>query len=457
MITIGRDEETDHRWLDGVGEKMEALLSDFSPDQEGGLVVQGVGLMIEAKGMSLGVGEICTLLSDPPVDAEVVGFREGRTLLMPLGDLEGVRPGTRLVRKSRITSVRISPHWLGRVLDPLGRPMDGRPLPPGTVEVPLRGRPLNPLLRRRIERPLDLSVRSINALATVGEGQKIGIFAGPGVGKSTLMGMMARNASVDVNVIALIGERGREVREFLERDLGPEGLSRTVLVVATGELPPLLKTRATHFAMAIAEMFRDRGQNVLFMMDSLTRYAGALREIGLATGEPPSARGFTPSVFAQLPRLVERAGCAEGPGSITGIYTVLVEGEDLPDDPLSEALTAILDGHIHLSRTLAHEGVFPAVEPMGSLSRVMADIVDEDRQSLAREWRRLYGLYRRSEDLIRIGAYVAGGDPELDRAVRLHGSMTGFLRQGREERVGLEEAFEDLARSIEDPEGAFNG
>ncbi|MHB8368440.1 MAG: FliI/YscN family ATPase [Leptospirales bacterium] len=450
MPTIGLDPEVGQQWLDGVATSMENSLSDFIPEQEGGLVVQGVGLMIEAKGMSLGIGEICTLLSDPPVDAEVVGFREGRTLLMPLGDLEGVRPGTRLVRKSRITSVRLSPSWLGRVLDPLGRPLDGRPLPPGTIEVPLRGRSQNPLLRRRIEKPLDLSVRSINALATVGEGQKIGIFAGPGVGKSTLMGMMARNASVDVNVIALIGERGREVREFLERDLGPEGLSRTVLVVATGELPPLLKTRATHFAMAIAEMFRDRGQSVLFMMDSLTRYAGALREIGLATGEPPSARGFTPSVFAQLPRLVERAGCGEGPGSITGIYTVLVEGEELPDDPLSEALTAILDGHIHLSRALAHEGIFPAVDPMASLSRVMTDIVDTDRLSLVREWRRLYGLYRRSEDLIRIGAYVSGTDAELDRSVRLHEAMAQFLRQGREEQVDLESSFADLVASFEE-------
>lgn len=437
-------------WLAQAGESMDRLLSGWSPDQEGGLVVQGVGLMIEAKGMNLGVGEICTLLSDPPIDAEVVGFREGRTLLMPLGDLEGVRPGTRLMRKSRITSVFLSPEWLGRVIDPLGRPLDGSPLPEGTVEMPLRGRPINPLKRQRIDSPLDLSVRSINALATVGIGQKIGVFAGPGVGKSTLIGMMARNAAVDVNVIALVGERGREVREFLERDLGPEGLSRSVLVVATGEQPPLLKTRATLLAMAIAEMFRDMGRQVLFVMDSLTRYAGALREIGLATGEPPSARGYTPSVFAQLPRLVERAGCGEGAGSITGIFTVLVEGDDIPSDPLSEALTAILDGHVHLSRSLAQEGIFPAVDPVDSLSRVMVDIVPEEIQTLAREWRRLYGLYRRSEDLIRIGAYVAGTDPLLDRAVDLHEAMRDFLRQSREERVSLDRAFEDLALSLED-------
>jgi flagellum-specific ATP synthase len=428
------------------------MLDYWSPVQEGGVVVLGVGLMIEAKGMNLGVGEICTLLSEIPVDAEVVGFREGRTLLMPLGDLEGVRPGTRLVRKSKVTSVLLSPDWLGRVLDPLGRPMDGRPLPPGNVEVPLRGRPINPLLRHRIDDPLDLSVRSINALATVGVGQKIGIFAGPGVGKSTLIGMMARNARVDVNVIALIGERGREVREFLERDLGPEGLSRSVVVVATGEQPPLLKTRATHFAMALAEMYRDQGRRVFFVMDSLTRYAGALREIGLATGEPPSARGYTPSVFAQLPRLIERAGCSEGPGSISGIYTVLVEGEDTPSDPLSEALTAILDGHIHLSRSLAQDGIFPAVDPTFSLSRVMADIVPEEWQKLAREWRRLFGLYKRSEDLMRIGAYVPGTDPDLDRAVRLYPGMVEFLRQSRDATVPLEQSLIDMERTLVEEE-----
>ncbi len=449
-MRVGMEEAQFDGWLAQAGESINRLLTGWSADQEGGLVVQGVGLMIEAKGMNLGVGEICTLLSDPPIDAEVVGFREGRTLLMPLGDLEGVRPGTRLMRKSRITSVFLSPEWLGRVIDPLGRPLDGFPLPEGTVEMPLRGRPINPLKRQRIDRPLDLSVRSINALATVGIGQKIGVFAGPGVGKSTLIGMMARNAAVDVNVIALVGERGREVREFLERDLGPEGLSRSVLVVATGEQPPLLKTRATLLAMAMAEMFRDMGKQVLFVMDSLTRYAGALREIGLATGEPPSARGYTPSVFAQLPRLVERAGCGEGAGSITGIFTVLVEGDDIPSDPLSEALTAILDGHVHLSRSMAQEGIFPAVDPVDSLSRVMVDIVPEEVQTLAREWRRLYGLYRRSEDLIRIGAYVAGTDPLLDRAVGLHEAMTDFLRQSREERVSLDRAFVDLALTLEE-------
>ncbi len=452
-MMIGLEDAVADRWMSEAADSMGHLLLGWSPDQEGGLVVQGVGLMIEGKGMNLGVGEICTLLSDPPIDAEVVGFREGRTLLMPLGDLEGVRPGTRLIRKSRITSVFLSPEWLGRVLDPLGRPLDGSPLPEGTVEMPLRGRPINPLVRQRIDRPLDLSVRSINALATIGVGQKIGIFAGPGVGKSTLIGMMARKASVDVNVIALIGERGREVRDFLERDLGPEGLARTVLVVATGDQPPLLKTRATLLAAAIAEMFRDMGKQVLFVMDSLTRYAGALREIGLATGEPPSARGFTPSVFAQLPRLIERAGSVEGVGSITGLYTVLVEGEDAPSDPLSEALTAILDGHIHLSRLLAQEGIFPAFDPVESLSRVMADIVPEDRLSLAREWRRLYGVFRRSEDLIRIGAYVPGTDPLLDKAVRVHGAMTDFLRQSREDHVSIDQAFQDLSGSLEEPAG----
>lgn len=451
-MKIGLETAESDSFLLSSGKMMARMLEDWSPDKEGGIVVQGVGLMIEAKGMNLGVGEICTLLADPPVDAEVVGFREGRTLLMPLGDLEGVRPGIRLQRKSKVTSVFLSMDWLGRVLDPLGRPMDGRPLPPGNREVPLRGRAINPLLRRRIDTPLDLAVRSMNALTTVGLGQKIGIFAGPGVGKSTLIGMMTRNADVDVNVIALIGERGREVREFLERDLGPDGLRRTVVVVATGEQPPLLKTRATHFAMALAEMFRDAGKRVLFVMDSLTRYAGALREIGLATGEPPSARGYTPSVFAQLPRLVERAGCAEGRGSITGAYTVLIEGDDAPSDPLSEALTAILDGHIHLSRSMAQEGIFPAVDPIGSLSRVMADIVPEEHQRVAREWRRLFGLYRRSEDLIRIGAYTPGTDRDLDRAVRLYPRMVEFLKQFRDEKISFDQSILDLELSLSEEE-----
>lgn len=429
--------------------KLSALgsaVGHWDPFVREGSVVEGVGLMIEARGIELGIGEICSIGAEPPVPAEVVGFREGRSLLMPLGELRGIRPGLSVSCREKKPQAWVSDQFLGRVLDPMGHALDGEADPAGLVPVPLYGEPVNPLFRSRVDTVLDTRVRSLNALLTLGQGQKVGLFAGAGVGKSTLLGMMAREADVDVSVVALIGERGREVREFLERDLGNEGLSRSVVIVSTGDQPSLLRVRGALFAMSVAEYFRRQNRNVLFVMDSLTRFAMALREIGLATGEPPTARGYTPSVFAQLPRFVERAGGIEGEGSITGIYTVLVEGVDMTSDPLSDALAAILDGHILLSRDLAAEGIYPSVDLLHSRSRVMPVLADERHRSLASAFLRYESLYRKSEDLIRVGAYVSGTDPELDLAVDLHHRMMEFLSQDAGEGV----SFEDSLAALED-------
>jgi len=433
-----------NRRIEGVLSCWKEQLSFFEPVVEGGIVVQGVGLTLEVRGLDLGIGELCEIRGEKPISAEVIGFREGRSLLMPLGDLRGVRPGTRVTRKESRPVVRVSERFLGRVLDPMGRALDGKPDPAGHKSMALYGESMNPMGRRRISHVLDLGIRSINAFLTIGQGQKIGVFAGAGVGKSMLLGMLSKDAKVDVSVIALIGERGREVREFIERDLGEEGLAKAVLVVSTGDQSPLLRIRGALMAMSIAEYFRDQGKSVLFVMDSLTRFAMALREVGLAAGEPPTTRGYTPSVFAQLPRFLERAGCADGDGSITGIFTVLVEGGDMPSDPLSEALAAILDGHIILSRPMASEGIYPAVDPLESRSRVMNDIVEEEHRAMVREFLRLYALYRKSEDLIRIGAYVPGADADLDRAVYLFPRMREFMEQDQGERFSFEESVETL-------------
>jgi len=432
------------RKIEGILSGWAEQLAFFEPVVEGGVVVQGVGLTLEVRGLDLGIGELCEIRGDRPIPAEVIGFREGRSLLMPLGELRGVRPGTRVIRKESRPVVRVSDRFLGRVLDPMGRALDGGADPSGERSMALYGEPINPMGRRRISQVLDLGIRSVNSFLTIGQGQKIGVFAGAGVGKSMLLGMLSKDAKVDVTVIALIGERGREVREFIERDLGEDGLAKAVLVASTGDQSPLLRIRGALMAMSIAEYFRDQGKSVLFVMDSLTRFAMALREVGLAAGEPPTTRGYTPSVFAQLPRFLERSGCVDGDGSITGIYTVLVEGGDMPSDPLSEALAAILDGHIILSREMASEGIYPAVDLLESRSRVMNDIVDEEHRAMVREFLRLYAIYRKSEDLIRIGAYVPGSDADLDRAVYLFPRMREFLEQDRNERYSFEESLETL-------------
>ena len=444
---------------EGVGSEVDRLLSRWErsldrwePSEQAGVVVQGIGLMIEVRGVDLGIGEICEIEGRPPIPAEVVGFREGRSLLMPLGELRGVRPGMRVIRRETRPLAWISDHFLGRVLDPMGKCLDGGSDPVGETPRSLYGEPINPMKRGRIQFPLDTRVRSLNALLTLGQGQKVGLFAGAGVGKSTLLGMMAREADVDVSVIALIGERGREVRDFLERDLGPEGLSRSVVVVSTGDQPPLLRVRGALFAMSVAEYFRQKGKKVLFVMDSLTRYAMALREIGLAAGEPPTVRGYTPSVFAQLPRFIERAGASDGEGTITGIYTVLMEGEDMTSDPLSEALAAILDGHILLSRDLAADGVYPAVDLRNSRSRIMGDLIDDHHRVLIQQFLRYENLYRKSEDLIRVGAYISGTDAELDRAIDLHPRMMEFLSQDFRQGITFGESLEDLEALLGEPD-----
>ena len=413
-----------------------------------GRVSQVVGLVVEAEGPALRVGDLCRIAtSSGEILAEVTGFRERRLLLIPLGNPVGIEPGDRVYAHEKPVA-RVGRELLGRVINALGEPLDGRPLPYLPETYPLYNEPLRPFERERICEPLDVGIRAINALLTLGKGQRMAIMAGSGVGKSTLLGMMARHTRADVNVIALIGERGREVRDFIERDLGEEGLSRSVVVVATSDEPPPLRLRGAYYATAIAEYFRDQGLDVLFMMDSLTRFCMAQREVGLSIGEPPTARGYTPSVFAQLPRLMERMGPRVGGGSITGIYTVLVEGDDF-NEPVADAVRAIADGHIVLSRDLAHEGHYPAIDILASVSRLFKDLVSREHYEAARRLIRLLATYRRAEDLINIGAYVRGSNPEIDEALNKIQAIRDFLQQEVEERSPLEESFQRLKEVVQ--------
>jgi len=410
-----------------------------------GRTTRVVGLVIEATGLDVALGELCRVTSqsaDGSVLAEVVGFHERGVLLMPLGGLEGVHPGSAVEPLGRSFGVDVGPGMLGRVLNGLGQPIDGRgPLGP-TTRVPLNADPLNPLARRTIDEALETGVRAIDGPLTIGRGQRVGIFAGSGVGKSTLLGMIARRAAADVNVIALLGERGREVRDFLESSLGEEGLARSIVVVATGDEAALIRARGALVATAIAEYFRDLGQDVLLMVDSVTRVAMAWREIGLAVGEPPTTKGYPPSVFAALPRLLERAGNAEN-GGITGIYTVLVEGDDF-NEPIADAARSILDGHIVLSRRLATAGHFPAIEVLESVSRVRDRIIDAEHRRAANEMQRLLAAYREKEDLIAVGAYQPGSSAEVDAAIAARDAFMEFLRQRPDEPAG----FEDTRRRL---------
>jgi flagellum-specific ATP synthase len=402
-----------------------------------GRLIEVVGLVLEAGGCKASIGDIYEVRSEsggPALEAEVVGLRKDRTLLMPLGETHGLEVGAPLRRVGQSAYVPVGQALLGRVVDGLGRPLDGRPLPRLDAERPLHGTVRNPLRRRPIEHPFHVGVRAIDAFLTMGEGQRIGIFAGGGVGKSSLLGMMVRNAQLDVAVIALIGERGREVEDFVHRTLGVDGLTRAVVVAATSADPPLVRARGASYATAVAEYFRGRGLRVLLVMDSLTRYAMALREVGLAVGEPPATKGYTPTVFASLPRLLERAGTCAGPGSITGVYTVLVEGDDL-SDPIADTVRAILDGHIVLSRGLAERGHFPAVDLPRSVSRVMTDVVSPERVQLAQRARELLSAHREVEDLLAIGAYKRGSVPRLDDALARMPQLEGFLRQSSNENT----------------------
>jgi flagellum-specific ATP synthase len=421
-------------------------LRQVNPVRMSGRVTDVIGLVIEGTGPGLPIGGACLIERRDGagvVHAEVVGFRERRVLLMPLGEVTGIEPGSRVVVARERPAVGVGPALLGRVLDGLGAPLDGGGPPAVEREVPLAGAPINPLARVPIREPLDLGIRALNALLTCGRGQRLGIFAGSGVGKSALLGMIARATRAQVNVIALIGERGREVREFVERDLGAEGLARSVVVVATSDQPPLVRVRGAFLAAAVAEYFRDRGLDVMLMMDSLTRLAMAQREVGLSIGEPPSARGYTPSVFAMLPRLVERAG-ATARGTITGLYTVLVEGDDL-NEPVADTARSLLDGHVVLARELANQGHYPAVDVLRSLSRLMPDLAPAAQLAHAQRVRSWLATYRDAEDLIKIGAYTPGTSPRIDEAVGRMDAIGAFLRQGLAERCSLEESVAALA------------
>jgi flagellum-specific ATP synthase len=428
----------------GALDTAAAALRDADLHRRHGRVKDLIGLIIEASGLEAEVGEVCTIDTGrgrSSVPAEVVGFRNGRTLLMALGEAEGIGPGARVSATGRQLSVDVSDELLGRALDGLGRPIDGGG--PLGMTGPVRSRsvlapPPDPLERPRIHERVSLGVRALDALVPCGQGQRLGIFAGSGVGKSSLLGMIARSTSASVNVICLVGERGREVREFIERDLGPEGLARSVVVVATSDQPALVRIKAAFTATTIAEHFRDKGLDVMLMMDSVTRFAMAQREVGLAIGEPPATRGYTPSVFALLPKLLERSGTART-GSITGLYTVLVDGDDM-NEPIADAVRSILDGHVVLSRDLAHAGHYPAIDVLASVSRLVGEVVTPGVRAAGNDVRRLMAAYREKADLIAIGAYQQGTDPLTDAAILARNPIDGFLRQAVDAPSSADEA-----------------
>ncbi len=427
-------------------QKYHDTLRRLSPVRVHGKVTRVTGLLVEGHGPACSVGSQCLIYprrSDRPISAEVVGFRDSRILLMPLGELRGIGPGSEIVGLEVAPVFRLDESILGRIIDGLGNPLDGGSPIQGRHDYPIYGKTINPLERDRIDKPLALGIRSIDGLLTCGRGQRMGIFSGSGVGKSVLLGMVARNTEADVNVIALIGERGREVREFIEGDLGEKGLKRSVVVAATSDQPPLIRMRGAFIANTIAEYFRDLGNHVILMVDSLTRFSMSQREVGLAVGEPPTTKGYTPTVFNTLPKLVERAGNSRTGGSITGLYAVLVEGDDL-NDPIADAARSILDGHIVLSRELAVQGHYPAVDVLQSVSRLMKEIVSPEHRKLATELISILATYRKSEDLINIGAYVAGSNSKIDDAIKMHEPINEFLRQGVEDKVDFERVLEEL-------------
>lgn len=420
-------------------DKYNEVISGLHLSKDSGKVTEVNGLLIKGTLPGASVGSIVQITPNGlsrSFLAEVVGFKDKHVLMMPLSDMRGVGLGSKILLARQVATVKVSEQLLGRVVDGMGRPIDGQADLETLKEVPLYSEVRNPLRRRPIRSPLDLGVRALNACLTVGEGQRVAILAGSGVGKSVLLGMMARNSNADVNVIALIGERGREVREFIENDLGPEGMARSVVVCVTSDQSPLLRMRGAFVATALAEYFSSQGQRVLLMMDSITRFAMAQREIGLSTGEPPSSKGYTPSVFATLPRLLERAGSFENEGSITGLYTTLVEGDDM-NDPIGDSVRSIVDGHIVLSRSLAQRGHFPSIDVLQSASRVMNQIVGTEQMKFAQRLRETLAVYKDAEDLINIGAYKPGSNPRIDQAVKLIDQVNDFLRQGIEEKGDL--------------------
>ncbi|MDI3546975.1 MAG: flagellum-specific synthase [Halanaerobiales bacterium] len=428
--------------------KLTGELDDLNLTSNFGHITRVVGLIIESRGPEVSIGELCLIKNGQQViKTEVVGFDQNKVLLMPIGEMEGINPGARVVATGERLKVKVGESLLGKVLNGLGEPLLNKDEPlPGLKEVPVKAQPPDPLLRKRISEPLSLGIRSIDGLLTCGRGQRVGIFSGSGVGKSTLLGMVARNTEADINVIGLVGERGREVRDFIERDLGPEGLKRSIVVVATSDKPALVRVKAAYVTTAIAEYFRDQGKDVLLMMDSITRVAMALREVGLAVGEPPATRGYPPSVFAELPKLLERTGTNQH-GTITALYTVLVEGDDF-NEPVSDTVRGILDGHIILSRELAARNHYPAVDILGSVSRVMPDITGKEHLEAAGEFRKLLADYRESEDLINIGAYQPGSNVDVDRALNKIDEINSFLKQGIEEKADFKETIASLKNLV---------
>ncbi len=431
-------------------DKIENILNEDDFLKIYGRVTNVTGIVIEGVGPGVSIGSVCAIINerDEAVYAEVVGFKGNKVLLMPFTDIKGLTPNCLIYASKGLTNIKVGEGLLGRVIDALGNPIDGKGDIVFEDSISLYHDPINPLERKRIKEPLDVGIKSINGLLTIGKGQRMGILAGSGVGKSTLIGMMARYTKADINVIALVGERGREVKEFLEKDLGEEGLARSVVVAVTSDNSPLLRMRGAFVATSIAEYFREQGKDVLLMMDSITRFAMAQREIGLAIGEPPTTKGYTPSVFSTLPKLLERAGNSSSEGSLTAIYTVLVEGDDM-NEPIADATRAILDGHIVLSRQLAAQNHYPCIDILNSKSRVMNDVVTEEHKELSNKLISTYAIYKESEDLINIGAYSKGSNPKIDFAISKIDNINDFLKQRIEESFTLEETVEEMKKFLE--------
>ncbi len=415
-----------------------------------GKVTQVVGLVIESAGPAVSIGRLCNIENrenGEKIKAEVVGFRDNRILLMPLGTVNGITPGAIVTSTSEQLRVPVGPELVGRVLGGLGQPIDGKGPLRTVTSRPIDSEPIPALQRNRISEPLRTGIKVIDLMTTIGKGQRLGVFAGSGVGKSVTLGMIVRGSSAEINVVGLIGERGREVREFIEKDLGPEGLKNTIVIAVTSDQPALIRIKGAMLATTIAEYFRDQGKDVMLMIDSLTRFAMAQREIGITVGEPPTTKGYTPSVFAMLPKLLERAG-QKDKGSITGIYTVLVEGDDF-NEPVSDAVRSILDGHVALSRKLASMNQYPAVDILDSISRLMIEVSSDEEYELSSKVREIYSVYREAEDLINIGAYVKGSNPQIDHAISKIDALKDFFKQKIQEEVNYENSFQDLQKIIE--------
>jgi len=444
-MTASPDPQRAVLWTERLAAR-RALVTTPPPLIVEGKLTRMVGLTLEAAGCQAPIGARCNVQGPEgnPVEAEVVGFSGEKIYLMPTGDIRGLTPNARVIPTRHVSVADVGEALLGRVVDGAGRPLDGKGPIRTTDSVPLTGRAINPLARRPIREPLDVGVRAINALLTVGRGQRMGLFAGSGVGKSVLLGMMTRFTNADVIVVGLIGERGREVKEFIENILGEQGMRRASVVAVPADYPPLMRLHGAMLATSIAEYFRDQGKQVLLLMDSLTRFAQAQREIALAIGEPPATKGYPPSVFAKLPALVERAGNGDvGGGSITAFYTVLTEGDD-HNDPIADAARAILDGHIVLSRRLAEGGHYPAIDIEASISRAMTEVTQKPQQQAVRRFRQLNSAYEANRDLINVGAYTKGSDTQIDEAIALHPQLLQFLRQGMDEPVVLAESLRAL-------------